>query len=142
MQQSKDVSFNFDHLSRLYKLDPDAFEHARKKIIEQEISKYPPEVQTKLKKYQWVLDMKRKKCKNPLEACFMFYNMLMDQVYGENGLLENLLELIEVANSIKETGKIPSFAENKRNINTTIIPFNPKVRKIETRKKLHKKSSL
>ncbi len=135
MQQSKDDSFDFDRLSKLYELDPEAFEQERLKIIEKEISKYPPEIQAKLRKYQWVLDMKRKKCKNPVEACFMFYNMLMDQVYGENGLLENLMELIEVANSIKNRGEISSIKRNKKKINTLVIPLNTKFNKIAAKRK-------
>ncbi len=87
----------FERLSVLQDLNDEAFEEERRKIIEEEISKYPPEVQERLRRFQWTLDMKRKKCKNPLEACFMFHEMLMEQVYGENGLLENLERFLDVA---------------------------------------------
>ena len=38
----------------------------------------------------------------------MFYDMLMDQVYGDNGLLENLMHLLEAANHIKKKGRLPA----------------------------------
>ena len=92
-----------ERLSLLHGLNHDAFEEERRKIIEEEISKYPPKVQERLRQFQWSLDMKRKKCKNPLEACFMFHEMLMKQVYGENGLLENLQRFLESAAQLKDS---------------------------------------
>ncbi len=92
-----------ERLSLLHGLSHEAFEEERRKIIEEEISKYPPKVQERLRKFQWTLDMKRKKCKNPLEACFMFHEMLMEQVYGENGLLENLHRFLESAAQLKDS---------------------------------------
>ncbi len=128
MLKSKNVNLDFEKLSKLYEIDPVAFEKERKRIIEEEIASYPPEIQERLKKYQWVLDMKRKRCKNPLEACFMFYDMLMDQVYGENGLLENLMHLLEAANHLKKRGKLPaSHFENplgkEQKVKTKILSF-------------------
>ncbi len=90
-----------ERISALHELSDDAFEEERKRIIEEEISKHAPGVQERLRKFQWTLDMKRKKCKNPLEACFMFHELLMEQVYGENGLLENLQRFLETATELK-----------------------------------------
>ena len=107
-----------EKLSSLHELTDEAFERERKRLIEEEISKYPPHVQDRLRKFQWTLDMKRKKCKNPLEACFMFHEMLMEQVYGENGLLENLQRFLETATQLKNrvSDKKPTLspAENRR----------------------------
>ncbi|NPA94369.1 MAG: DUF3135 domain-containing protein [Thermodesulfobacteria bacterium] len=94
-----------NRLELLHELDDEAFEQERKRIIEEEISKYPPKTQDKLRKFQWTLDMKRKKCKNSLEACFMFHDMLMEHVYGENGLLESLDLLAKTANELFATSK-------------------------------------
>ncbi len=101
MSKNKAVTVDYEELCRLFELDPDRFEQTRKELIEEEICQRPPEVQDRLRKFQWSLDMKRKKCKNALEACFMFHKMLMDSVYGENGLLRNLERLLEVAKGIK-----------------------------------------
>jgi len=108
----------FDRLSMLQELNDEAFEEERRKIIEEEISKYPHEVQDRLRRFQWTLDMKRKKCKNPLQACFMFHEMLMEKVYGENGLLENLERFVDVATRFTDSVKMKSVEpvkEKERN---------------------------
>ncbi|GEM_PF-1022038 len=87
---------DFEHLSQLFTVDPEAFELERKRIIEEEIASRPPEIQQSLRQFQWVLDMKRKRCKTPLEACFMFHEMLMNNVYGDGGILEGLETLKEL----------------------------------------------
>ncbi len=99
----------FERLSVLQELNDEAFEEERRKIIEEEISKYPQEVQDRLRRFQWTLDMKRKKCKNPLEACFMFHEMLMEQVYGENGLLENLERFLDTATRLTHSASMKNI---------------------------------
>ncbi len=99
-QQADNRSLH-ERLSYLHELDQESFEQERKRIIQEELSKYPKAVQERLKKFQWTLDMKRKKCKNALEACFMFHDMLMEQVYGENGLLENLEKLVSASSNLR-----------------------------------------
>ncbi len=99
MARSEEVSFDFDKMAELFSMDPEAFEEERRRLIEEEISARPPEMQEKLRQFQWVLDMKRRRCKNPLEACFMFHQMLMEQVYGPDGLLEGLESLKEMLNA-------------------------------------------
>ncbi len=114
MQKATKTDELHERLELLHELDDEAFEQERKRIIEAEISKYPPNVQDRLRKFQWTLDMKRRKCKNPLEACFMFHEMLMEQVYGENGLLENLERLVQAAGALS-TGANPAGAALKNN---------------------------
>lgn len=92
---------DYDELCRFFKLDPEEFERHRRQLIEEEIDRRPAEVQDRLRKFQWVLDMKRKRCRNSLEACFMFHEMLMENVYGENGLLKNMERLLEAAKGVK-----------------------------------------
>ncbi len=122
MQKSKKDSNIFDQFAILHELDQESFERERKRIIEEEIAKYPPKVQDRLRRFQWTLDMKRRKCKNALEACFMFHDMLMKQVYGENGLLENLQKLLAASKHLKDA-KAPlstkgySSIEKENNIN-------------------------
>ncbi len=114
-----------DRFEILYELDQESFERERKEIIEEEISKYPPHVQERLRRFQWTLDMKRKRCKNALEACFMFHEMLMKQVYGENGLLENLQRLLEASRNLKKAdGSINDeyILRNKASQRDTSIP--------------------
>ncbi len=119
MAHSRQVSFDFDKMADLFKADPEAFEEERRRIIEQEIASRPPEIRQKLRQFQWVLDMKRRRCKNPLEACFMYHEMLMDQVYGPDGLLENLESLKQMLIS-KAAGKAPS-ATGLKAVETRIV---------------------
>ena len=115
---------DFDTLARLYETDPQAFEKERQRLITQEIESYPPESQESLRRFQWVLDMKRKRCKTPLEACIMFYDMLMDQVYGHNGLLDNLMQLTDVIHHKGSgVGSSCKNTENSPKIETKVIPF-------------------
>ena len=101
MQKTKAGTMDYDELCRLFKLDPEEFERHRRQLIEEEIARRPPEIQDRLRKFQWVLDMKRKRCRNSLEACFMFHEMLLENVYGENGLLKNMERLVEAAKGVK-----------------------------------------
>jgi hypothetical protein len=102
MEEKKQVSMvDFDELCSLFERDPEEFERNRKRLIEEEISRRPPEFRERLRKFQWVLDMKRRKCKNPLEACFMFHEMMIENVYGENGLLRNMERLLDAAKGIE-----------------------------------------
>ncbi|RUM88661.1 MAG: hypothetical protein DSZ23_04260 [Thermodesulfatator sp.] len=119
MEKSSAVTIDFDELCRLYELDPEEFEKHRRQIIEEEISRRPPEVQERLRKFQWVLDMKRRRCKNALEACFMFHEMLMEHVYGENGLLKNLDRLIDAAKGVNVNSPVPV------EVDTKVLKFNP-----------------
>jgi len=69
--------------------------------------------------------MKRKRCKNPLEACFMFYEMLMENVYGENGLLANFERLLDMAKILKNPDVERLHQALKQGgIQTKILKFN------------------
>lgn len=119
MHKTNIVMSDFDKFSELFDLAAEDFERERKRLIEEEINKRPSEVQQRLRQFQWQLDMKRRRCKNPLEACFMFHEMLMDQVYGENGLLANLEKLLSLAK-----GKIDSELTDRRKtdlVNTKVF---------------------
>ncbi len=121
MQENKVVdSVDFHELCQIFQRDPKEFERTRKRLIEEEIAKRPPEFQERLRKFQWVLDMKRRKCRNPLEACFMFHEMMMEQVYGENGLMRNMERLVDAAKG----GKVEheSLCPKKE---TRVLEFSP-----------------
>ena len=118
----------FEELSTLAQKDPEAFEQRRQELIEEAISQLPPERQERLRKFQWRLDMERKRAKTPLGACIRFNDLLLEMVYGEGGFLEaintlkGILENLENPDSErpKETFRLP-----KRN--SRVIPF-PKKR--------------
>ncbi|NPB09461.1 MAG: DUF3135 domain-containing protein, partial [Thermodesulfobacteria bacterium] len=78
----------FEELSRLAQEDPEAFEARRRALIEETISQAPEERQDRLRRFQWRIDMERKRAKTPLGACIKLNDMLMEMVYGEGGFLE------------------------------------------------------
>ncbi len=134
-QQADNISLQ-ERLSYLHGLDKESFEQERKRIIQEELSKYPKAVRERLKKFQWTLDMKRKKCKNALEACFMFHDMLMEQVYGENGLLENLEKLVRASSNLrnemnkeakKQVESVKTCGTDKK-VATKVLHFRPLVK--------------
>ncbi|WP_457755692.1 DUF3135 domain-containing protein [Thermodesulfatator indicus] len=111
----------FERMARLAKEDPEAFEKERLALIEEAISQAPPENQEKLRKFQWRIDMERKRAKTPLGACIKLYDMLLDMVYGEGGFLESLQTLKNILTDVKEgrTPTLPSEPEAR----AKIIPF-------------------
>ncbi len=105
MQEKKEVGIiDFEELCKLSRINPEEFERNRHKMINKEIARRPYRFQERLKKFQWVLDMKRRRCRNSLEACFMFHEMMMENVYGENGLLRNLERLVEAVRASSRAG--------------------------------------
>ncbi len=117
MSKNRTVNVDYEELCKLFELDPEEFERTRKRLIDEEISRRPPEVQERLEKFQWVLDVKRKRCKNALEACFMFHEMLMDNIYGENGLVRNLERLVEAVKGTKSTEESMAIALETKVLN-------------------------
>ena len=114
-------------MSQLAAEDPEAFEKRRRKLIEEEISKRPPERQEALRKLQWRIDMERKRAKTPLGACIKLNDMLMDQLYKEGGFIDsvNLLKnLFFGAESVE-----PPSRKKKREQGAKVISFKKPERK-------------
>ncbi|OAG27997.1 DUF3135 domain-containing protein [Thermodesulfatator autotrophicus] len=111
----------FEKMARLAREDPEAFEKERQALIDEAISRAPTETQEKLRKFQWRIDMERKKAKTPLGACIRLYDMLLDMVYGKGGFLESLETLKAILTDVKE-GRSPSLPSEPKT-NAKIIPF-------------------
>ena len=73
--------------------DPQKFEQERTAAIEELIMSQPAHSRLRSRRLQWKIDAVRKTSPNSLASCIRIYDMLMDSVYGANGLLEaiNLL---------------------------------------------------
>lgn len=80
-----DIS-EFEHWSRLAKVDPGAFEDRRTRIIEAYICSVPKERQARLRGLQWRIDQARRSAGTPLAACIRISKMMWDAVLGEHGL--------------------------------------------------------
>lgn len=83
-------SFDFSEWHTLAHSDPEAFELKRQEAIEDMISNLPQDRQQRLRCLQWRIDMERQRSRNPMQSCLKLYQMMMDSVYGEHGLLETI----------------------------------------------------
>jgi len=90
----------FEELSRLAREDPEAFEARRQELIEEVISQVPEERQERLRRFQWRIDMERKRAKTPLGACIKLNDMLMEMVYGEGGFTDAVNTLKGIAEEL------------------------------------------
>ncbi len=114
----------FEELSRLAQTDPEAFEARRQALIEETISKARSENQDRLRRFQWRIDMERKRAKTPLGACLRLNDMLMEMVYGEGGFLEAVNTLKEILQGLeKGTPKTPEGLSPSSQKTAQVIPF-------------------
>ncbi len=113
--------FEFTDWSTLATSDPAAFESKREQIIEDFIQSAPRSKQRRLRCLQWRIDQTRKLSRNPMDACVRLSQLMMDSVYGENGLLGALQELHREADG---TSTSPSNNQIQRQ-KGKILPFDP-----------------
>jgi hypothetical protein len=105
---------------KLAREDPEEFERERKAAIEELIMGQLPQTRQSSRQLQWKIDAIRRTSPNSLSACIRIYDMLMDSVYGPNGLLEALNRLGNVSGAIgrdhiaaKKTGLYLKFKRKK-----------------------------
>jgi hypothetical protein len=73
---------------KLAREDPEKFEKERVAVIEELIMSQPVRCRLRGRRLQWKIDAVRQTSPNSLAACIRIYDMLMDSVYGPNGLVE------------------------------------------------------
>jgi len=78
--------FPFDFWAKLAQEDPDAFEKARKLMLDSLIEAAPARAQPRLKGLQWQIERIRSKAATPLSACLKISDMMWTNVLGEDGL--------------------------------------------------------
>jgi hypothetical protein len=109
---------------RLAREDPEKFERERAATIEELIMSQPAETRHRNRQLQWKINAIRQTSPNSLYACVRIYEMLMDSVYGPDGLLA-AIELLGSRNgenvslakrclSIKKKGLLLDFRTKKR----------------------------
>lgn len=84
--------FAFEEWEALARENPEAFETARRELIESVIVTAPSALQPRLRGLQWQIDRLRE-LHHPLGACVKISGLMWQQVVGENGLLENVRRL-------------------------------------------------
>lgn len=83
----KSVPFVFEEWAELAQTNPQAFEQQRQQFIDSFISNLPGKQRSRLERLQWRIDMERKRAATPLSACVRISRMMMDSVYGKDGLV-------------------------------------------------------
>jgi hypothetical protein len=84
---SKSDSFVFEEWAELARTNPEAFEQQRQQFIESFLSTTPDRHRSRLERLQWRIDRERDRAATPLSACVRISRMMMDSVYGEQGLV-------------------------------------------------------
>ena len=82
--------FDFDAWMKLAMTNPQEFEERRRCLIERTIDKIPTKRRRRMRSLQWKIDIERGRHSDPQDACMHLFGMLLDRVYGENGLLDTL----------------------------------------------------
>ncbi len=85
---SKSDSFVFEAWAELAQRDPQAFEQQRQHYIDALIAEMPSAHRRRMECLQWRIDMERNRAATPLSACVRISRMMMDSVYGKEGLVD------------------------------------------------------
>lgn len=68
----------FDELAKLAKSDPEAFEALRRELVESHIAHSPDDQKIKLQRMQFRINGVLKRSSNPIHACVLLQNMLVE----------------------------------------------------------------
>ncbi len=93
------TQFDFDSWRSLAESDAEAFEQRRRDLLQAEIELAPASLRPRLRGLQWQIDMARRRCKTPALASARLFEMMWEQVYGENGFLDVLTNVKAPAGS-------------------------------------------
>ena len=85
---SKSAPFVFETWAELAQSDPQAFEQQRQHCIDELLATMPSARRRRMERLQWRIDMERHRAATPLSACVRISRMMMDSVYGKEGLVD------------------------------------------------------
>jgi hypothetical protein len=91
--ENNDEEFPFDAWASLARHDPQAFEAARRQVLQSLIESAPITQRRRLEGLQWQIDRERERVDAPLASCIKLSSMMWDKVLGEGGLVDNLEQL-------------------------------------------------
>ena len=111
----------FTEMASLARENQELFEQKRRELIAKAIEEAAPENRLRLERLQWRIDRERERAKTPLAATIRLYDMLMEMVYGEVGLLQTLETLKGLLTDLKN-GKAPREV-NLRSHRAKVISF-------------------
>ncbi len=105
-------TFDFEYWAKLWQDDPEAFEGERIRVIESIIAAAPAENRPRLRRFQWRIDIERRRSRTPYQAYQRLANMMWESLLGERGLLQALQRLA--------TASEEKLAQRQ---SATVIPF-------------------
>lgn len=94
-------NFVFEDWQNLAEKDPEAFETERQRFLENVIASAPDHYRRRLERLQWRIDAERQRSSTPLSACLRISGMMMNAVYGKDGLVDALNGRVEYTRSAK-----------------------------------------
>jgi len=101
-------NFDFDYWSKLAKQDSEAFEAARDQEINKHISNLKEDdVQERMRRLQWRIEMERKRSKNPLDAAARIYDMMWESVG------QSISTFDELTNMLNPKANVPAERSNQ-----------------------------
>jgi len=116
--------FNFDYWRDLAQKDPAAFEAAREQEIKNHIAGLGDEqVQQRMQRLQWRVEMERKRCKNPMDSAIKIYDMMWESVGKNFEAIQDLADHFKPAEDRKakksEQAKVLKFKQDEEVTGTT-----------------------
>ena len=93
MKNTKIAERDFDEWAEMAREDPTAFEKMRLAAINRCIEDAPDEHRERLRRLQWRIDQERRMARTPMNACLRISRMMWDNILGQGGLRERLVEL-------------------------------------------------
>lgn len=89
----------FDTLKALADEDPEALELLRNRLVTEVIERAPSHQRAQLKGLQFVLDMERRRAKNPMQCCIRMSQLMHERVDRLRACLKETLYYDESATS-------------------------------------------
>ena len=117
--------FDFDYWSKLAKKDPEAFEAAREAEINKHIESLDEDVQERMRRLQWRIEMERKRSKNPMDAAGRIYDMMWESVGQSIKALDELTALLNPQSTMKK-------AQTEKQETSNVLSFDRKDAEIAT----------
>lgn len=109
MSEVKQELPSFEQLVELAESDPDGLEHLRHALVEDFIQHAPANQRRRLKGLQFVIDMERRRAKNPVQSCIRMSQLMHDRVSILRDTLNDFGNLSAIDDDRPRAPVIPLF---------------------------------
>jgi uncharacterized protein DUF3135 len=107
--------FDFDQWVSIAKTNPEQFELMRQQLINDAINQAPDDLKQRMEGLQWQIDQICNQANSPIDACLSISQKMLDNIYGEKGLVNAITEPEKVTQSINNNNhnKVVSIKKYK-----------------------------